>query len=75
MEEIEIFILSLLKDFLMSEDIDLEQTFFEIGGDSLLAKEIEEQVLKKYNVHLSIQDFYSITTLKDLCRLIFDKTV
>jgi amino acid adenylation domain-containing protein/FkbM family methyltransferase len=57
--------LDFIKEFLLMvanelgiESIKLEDNFFDLGGDSLIALGVISKVLKKYNIAIHIDDFY-----------------
>lgn len=57
--------LDFIKEFLLMvsnelgiESIKLEDNFFDLGGDSLIALGVISKVLKKYNLAIHIDDFY-----------------
>jgi acyl transferase domain-containing protein len=60
-------LLTLWKDFFGKSDLSPEDDFFEIGGDSLKALTMIGRIHKTLQVPLSIQEFYSNPTIRDLC--------
>ncbi len=56
----------LLGDFLGYKGIGVEDDFFELGGDSLKAMTLSNRMYKIFNVELTIEDFFTKSTIKAL---------
>lgn len=58
--------LSLVANELGIDKISLEDNFFDLGGDSLIALGILSKVLKKYQIAINIDDFYKSKNFEEL---------
>lgn len=63
------------KKLLFVDQIDKEQSFFEAGGDSLLATRFITIIKEKYLVDLTLGEMFDHTKIKDIAALIESKTV
>lgn len=63
----------LLKEILEHENIDNEKSFFELGGNSLLAVEFIEKINAKFQTELEIVNLYEHSSIKKLCCYIKNK--
>ena len=72
--EIEAFILQIWKEMLRLKTISVTDKFFEIGGDSLLAIQSMNRISKQYRTEISLQDIFSANTIRNLGRIIEEKT-
>jgi len=52
------------------ERVGIDDSFFELGGDSLLATQLTSQVRRTFNVELSLRDFYDAPTILNLAEKI-----
>jgi yersiniabactin nonribosomal peptide synthetase len=71
--EAEFFVQTLWKDLLQVEDISVEDNFFEIGGDSLLAIQCMNRLTKELMVDVSLQDIFSADSLRALAKTLLEK--
>ncbi|WP_054741831.1 non-ribosomal peptide synthetase [Cellulosilyticum ruminicola] len=71
--EMEEFILKLWQDILQLETISTEDNFFEIGGDSLLAIQCMNRLVKKYMVDISLQEIFTVSSIHSLAGIILEK--
>lgn len=62
----EIMICEMIESFFGHKNIGILDNFFDIGGDSLKAMTFIRRINKEFKVEVSIQDFYSNPTIKDL---------
>lgn len=60
------FIVQTLKDLLEISEISIDDSFFDLGGDSLNAINFCSIVNQKFNVHLSIQDIFKTPVISEL---------
>lgn len=58
------------KEVLDIEDIGINQNFFELGGDSLIAINLCAKIYSEFNVQFSVKDILENPTIKDLSDLI-----
>lgn len=56
-------VLEIFKDTLGYDNLGVEDNFFEIGGNSLLAINVNFQVVKKFNVEIPLELFYNEPTV------------
>ncbi len=61
---------AMFAEVLRREQVDVEDDFFALGGDSLSAMRLVGRVCNAFGVALSLRDFYSASTVSDLARLI-----
>ncbi len=71
-KKIQSVLISLLK--LDIEKIDMNNNFFELGGDSLLAIGLATFVEKEFHITISAKEIFDADTIKSICRIIDDKT-
>ncbi|MCH2195460.1 type I polyketide synthase [Kordia sp.] len=64
--ETEQSLVGIWEDFLGFDDIGVTENFFELGGDSLKAMTLIKRIHKHYNVEISLLDFFSKPTVKEL---------
>lgn len=57
---------------LEKNDVDENESFFNMGGDSLKMAKLIGMIKEKYDCHIPIRDFYSKPTLNNL-RILIDK--
>ncbi len=62
-------ILKIWKQVLKKEEIGLDDSFFEVGGDSLSVAELVNKI-KENGLYLDLQDVYSHPTIKDMVKKI-----
>ena len=48
--------------------ISVTRSFFEVGGHSLLAMAVVNKLLKRHNVAISLKEFLSLNTIRELAR-------
>lgn len=53
------------KDILKKDDFGIEDNFFNIGGNSLLAITLVEKVKQKFNLDISLRIFFDAPTIKE----------
>ena len=63
-------LINILKDLLQIKNISIENSFFEIGGDSLTAINLCTQIYSKFNIQLFVKDILENPIIKDLSDLI-----
>lgn len=54
-------------------NFDLETSFFEVGGNSLLASQLIYEINKQLNISYSLKEFYAFPFIKNMCAFINDK--
>ena len=71
--EVENFLLNIWKRILRldeSVEICLDEDFFELGGNSVMAAVIHKEIWKQYAIELLMEDFFEYTTIKALAERI-----
>lgn len=63
-------LINLLKDMIGIENISIEDSFFELGGDSLTAINLCTKIYSRFNVQLFVKDILENPIIKDLSDLI-----
>ena len=63
-------LLQLWQNFFGKAELEIEDNFFEIGGDSLKALTMIERIFKKFKVEIEINTFFEQSTVKSLSQLI-----
>jgi iturin family lipopeptide synthetase A len=71
---IESALLNLWENF-FGKSIEIEDNFFEIGGDSLKALTMLRRIHKTFNVELSIKEFFDCGSIKIISDLISSKKI
>jgi acyl-coenzyme A synthetase/AMP-(fatty) acid ligase/acyl carrier protein len=61
---------AMFAEVLRREQVGVEDDFFALGGDSLSAMRLVGRVCTGFGIELSLRDFYSASTVRDLARLI-----
>ena len=64
--DIDNILLNIIKNYLHIDNVNLNNSFLEIGGDSLSAMSIISSIRKELNVQLSINDLLGNYSIKDL---------
>lgn len=72
-DEIEAELLSIWRSTMETQAIRLEDNFFEIGGHSLLAAAVFEQIQKRFSVQLPLSTLFEAPTIKLLASRIRDR--
>ncbi|MCX4812793.1 phosphopantetheine-binding protein [Streptomyces sp. NBC_01239] len=57
-------------EFLEGREVEAEDSFFEIGGNSLIGIRILDRLSETYGVRLSVRDFYLAQTPARIAELI-----
>lgn len=70
---IETTVLNTLKEFLGIESIGVDDDFFQLGGDSLLAIQVAESLSKQFNMKLGMQTLLANSSVTKLCKIISQK--
>jgi len=63
-------LINLLKDLLQIENISIDDSFFELGGDSLSAINLCTKIYSEFNVQVFVKDILENPVIKDLSDLI-----
>lgn len=63
-------IIKILEKYLNQEDISLADSFYELGGDSLVAINVCTAFQSEFNVQISIKDFLNCITVQEISDLI-----
>lgn len=71
--EVEAFISEMWKEMLRLDSVSVTDKFFEIGGDSLLAIQSMNRLIKKYDTEISLQEIFSANTVRNLSSMIQEK--
>jgi phthiocerol/phenolphthiocerol synthesis type-I polyketide synthase E len=58
----------LFEEFFGYKDIGIEDDFFELGGNSLMAITLSNRIYKLFNVELAIEDFFVKPNIKELAK-------
>ncbi|KEK25307.1 non-ribosomal peptide synthetase [Bacillus gaemokensis] len=60
------------RELLFIENISIEQSFFEIGGNSILAMMLSSRLSEKFNKNISVKDIFTNDTIAKLERVIVE---
>lgn len=71
--DVERLILELWKEILQLDSISVEENFFEIGGDSLLAIQCMNRLTTEFMIEVSLQDIFSANSLRNLADRMIEK--
>ncbi len=66
-------IINILKQSLNIEEISIEDSFFDIGGDSLCAIQLCSEISTKFDVQLHIKDIFESSSIREISDLITSK--
>lgn len=66
-------LIDLLKDMINVQNIGIEDSFFELGGDSLTAINLCTKIYSKFNVQIFVKDILENPIIKDLSDLIVSR--
>jgi 3-oxoacyl-(acyl-carrier-protein) synthase/thioesterase domain-containing protein/acyl carrier protein len=72
---IEAALIDILKEYLGIESIGMNDDFFQIGGDSILAVQIVESIYKQFNINIGIQTLRTHPTIAKLTKIVSDQKV
>ena len=64
--EVDKELIKMLKNMLNYEDISINDTLLDLGGDSLTGITLSTKILSKYNVQINIKDILSNFTIKNM---------
>ena len=64
--DIEIRVLEIWRSFLGTQNIGVRQSFFEMGGDSLLATRLHSQIRREFQVELPLAMMFELETIRKL---------
>ncbi len=70
---IEITLTTIWKKFLGSASIGIHDDFFQLGGDSLLAIQVADNISKQFNLNIGMQTLFSYPTIDKLSKLISEQ--
>ncbi|HTC94824.1 MAG TPA: SDR family NAD(P)-dependent oxidoreductase [Terriglobales bacterium] len=68
--DIERQVAAIWQELLNLPRVSMEDRFFELGGDSLLAIRLVNRLRETFNIHLSLRNLFQISTAGDLAALI-----
>ncbi|XP_059147349.1 uncharacterized protein LOC131935076 [Physella acuta] len=57
-------------EVLQLKEVDIQESFFDLGGHSLMATELLQRAKKKFNVNLAVRDLFLYPTVASLSKLI-----
>lgn len=63
-------VMDICRDVLEEEDIDPDGDFYDVGGDSLLMLSFLEDINKKFDLTLKLNDFAGINSLREIADMI-----
>lgn len=66
-------LIDLLKELINVQNISIEDSFFELGGDSLTAINLCTKIYSKFNVQIFVKDILETPIIKDLSDLIANR--
>lgn len=55
------------------KDIDIDDDFFTLGGNSLIAMRLLSQIREKYKVEISLTDLFTTSTIREMKELLEEK--
>jgi acyl carrier protein len=64
--DIEVRVLEIWRSFLGTQDIGVRQSFFEMGGDSLLATRLGSQIRQEFQIELPLAMMFELGTIRKL---------
>lgn len=65
-KDIEERLTEIWKEILKLQSIGLDENFFEVGGHSLKAIELESRIRLEFNVNISLENIFSYLTIREL---------
>ncbi|WP_304942552.1 non-ribosomal peptide synthetase [Vallitalea guaymasensis] len=68
--DIEKKIVSIWEEILNTENIGLNDNFFDVGGDSVLLVQMQSRIKKEFNCEISIADFFDNSTVSKIEQLL-----
>ncbi|XYY60520.1 beta-ketoacyl synthase N-terminal-like domain-containing protein [Bacillus velezensis] len=66
-------VLAIWQDVLKSKDIELDDRFFDAGGDSLLAVTVTDRMTQELDCEFSVTELFEYATVKDISRYIAEQ--
>lgn len=72
--EIDKKLLKIFQEIFKISNIGIEESFFELGGDSLIAIKLSCDIQDKFNVQITVQDLFAMPTIRELSDYISTKT-
>lgn len=67
-------LISILKELLYIENISIDDSFFDLGGDSLTSINLCTKIYNKFNVQIFVKDILENPVIKDLSDIILNKS-
>ncbi|KAK3605427.1 hypothetical protein CHS0354_007509 [Potamilus streckersoni] len=58
------------REILQIKDIDIMESFFDLGGHSLMATELTNQIRQKFGVNVAVKDLFTYPTISSLAQVI-----
>ncbi|WP_054741285.1 non-ribosomal peptide synthetase [Cellulosilyticum ruminicola] len=71
--EIEQQLLEICKEYLQAEDISVDQSFFDIGGQSLMAVELTEKIREVFHVNIKLRHIIESSTIREIAQHIAEQ--
>ena len=68
--ETEKMLVNILEDFFAIENIGVQDSFFELGGDSLKAMVVLKRIKKQFAINLAVKDFFMRPTISQIASAI-----
>lgn len=73
--DVEQNLVSILQDIMKVKEIDLETDFLKLNVNSISTMYLLARINQVYQMELTLKDFYSCTNLKELARIINEKSI
>ncbi|MEM7087477.1 MAG: beta-ketoacyl synthase N-terminal-like domain-containing protein [Bacteroidota bacterium] len=68
--EVEVTLVNMWKDFFKVDTVGINDNYFELGGDSLQAIVLIDQINKEFDTSLSLENLYEALTIKEVAGLL-----
>lgn len=72
--ELETIVAHVFADVLALQEISIDASFFELGGDSLKATKVITQINSNLKVKLDFEDIFDFPSVRELCTYLFEQT-
>lgn len=71
---VELKIYNIWKEVLGQSDIDINDSFFEVGGNSILTIKVGHMIQKELGVAIPVSEIYERSTIKELAQYVYENS-
>jgi acyl carrier protein len=68
--EILSFLLDVIRDLTLNHDVSPDDSFFLLGGDSILARKLSEHIFERFQKVVPAEQFYTFSSIQETAECI-----